>query len=220
MSEILSVLETLPKEEMLSLLLSAFLFLLIIGNAVHFFIARAKLLKQKREEKNSLASNSQETIGAITKKLTEEKLKERVIKADKIIDQSDDEMTYSIVLPTDIKLIETDACLLITGSVESIAKICDEFSNMEQLPEGFCVILGDWKLFILEYTPQSSLEHKTVVMPADHWLFMSCKLRDSIYAYDYHPYNYMYEPFTFKKVLEYGIGVEATDYAEFNNDRL
>lgn len=212
--------ETLSKSEIQSLLISAVLFLLIIGNAVYFFIARRKLLKQKREEKNCLVSESTDTISAFAKKISEEKLKERTFNADKIIDKSNDEMTHIIDLPTDITLIETDTCLLIKGSVESIAKICDEFSYMEQLPDGFCAILGDWKLFILEDTPQSSLEDKIVVMPADHWLFMSCKLRDSIFAEDMHPFNYVYEPFTFKRVLEYGIGVEATDYAEYNKERL
>ncbi|SHF70680.1 hypothetical protein SAMN05443549_10180 [Flavobacterium fluvii] len=207
-------------EETSLLLQSAILFLLILGYTAYLFNTRRKLLKQKREEKNGSSSNSPETISAIIKKLSEEKLKERAINADKIMDQSDDEMTYAIDLPSDIELVETDSCLLIKGPVESIAKICDEFSYMEQLPDGFCATLGDWRLFILEYTPQSSLEHKTVVMPADHWLFMSCKLRDSIYAEDIHPYNYVYEPFTFKRVLEYGIGAEATDYAEYNSERL
>ena len=207
-------------EETSLLLQSAFLFLLILGYTVYYFNKRRKFLKQKREEKKDSVSTSPETISAIVKKLSEEKLNERAINADKIMDQSDDEMTYAIDLPSDIELMETDTCLLIKGPVESIAKICDEFSYMEQLPDGFCATLGDWRLFVLEDTPQSSLEHKTVVMPADHWLFMSCKLRDSIMAYDMHPYNYVYEPFSFKRVLEYGIGVEATDYAEFNKDRL
>ena len=207
-------------EETSLLLQSAFLFLLILGYTSYLFNKRRKLLKQKREEKKDSVSNSPESISTIVKKLSEEKLNERASNADKIMEQSDDEMTYAIDLPSDIELMETDSCLLIKGPVESIAKICDEFSYMEQLPDGFCATLGDWKLIILEYTPQSSLEHKTVVMPADHWLFMSCKLRDSILAYDIHPYNYVYEPFSFKRVLEYGIGVEATDYAEYNSDRL
>lgn len=207
-------------EETSLLMQSAFLFLLILGYTAYYFNTRRKSLKQKREEKNAYVSNSQETISTIVKKLSQEKLNERAISADKIMNQSDDEMTYAIDLPSDIELIETDTCLLIKGSVESIAKICNEFSYMEQLPDGFCATLGDWKLFILEDFPQSSREDKIIVMPADHWLFMSCKLRDSITGQDIHPYNYIYEPFTFKRVLEYGVGVEATDYAEFNKDKL
>ncbi|MGA9638548.1 hypothetical protein [Flavobacterium sp.] len=159
-------------------------------------------------------------MSTIVKKLSEEKLKERAINASKIIDKGEDEMTYVIDLPSDIKLIETETCLLIRGFVESIAKICLDFAAMEQLPEGYCVTLGNWKLFVLEDFPQSSRDDKIIVMPADHWLFLSCKLRDSIHGHDFHPYNYMYEPFSFKRVLEYGIGVEATDYTEFNRDRL
>jgi hypothetical protein len=207
-------------EETSLLLQSAFLFLLILGYTAYYFNTRIKFLKQKRDEQKNSVSTAPETISTIVKKLSEEKLNERAIIADKIMNQSDNEMTYAIDLPSDIELVETDSCLLIKGPVESIAKICDEFSYMEQLPDGFCATLGDWKLFILEDFSQSSREDKIIVMPADHWLFMSCKLRDSITGEDIHPYNYIYEPYTFKRVLEYGVGVEATDYAEFNKDRL
>jgi hypothetical protein len=155
--------------------------------------------------KKSGHQNLTETVQA--KRLEEEE--ERVRKAELML--NDKEFTGRINIPSDISLIETESCLLIKGSVESIASICDELAVMEQLPEGYCLMLGEWRLFVLDDMAQSDRELKTVVMPRDHWLFMSCKLRDSILGYDVHPYNYVYEPFTFKQVLEYGIGVEAID---------
>ncbi|WP_123890407.1 hypothetical protein [Flavobacterium frigidimaris] len=182
----------------------------IFGYTAYLYSIRRKILKHK--EQNILVSNFSGSISAALNKKDEDKLKKRVSNAERIIDQSVEQMTYSIVLPLDIKLIETDNCILIKGSIESIETICYEFSNMDQLPEGFCVQLGDWKLFILEEKPQSCREDKIIVMPADHWLFMSRKLKESIHGEEIHPYNYIYEPFTFKKVLKYGIGAEATDY--------
>ena len=85
---------------------------------------------------------------------------------------------------------------------------------MEQLPNGYCVVLGSWRLFVLEDMAQSGLDVRTVVMPPYHWLFMSCKFRESITGYEQHPYKYFYEPFTFKRVLEYGIALEATDLVD------
>ena len=58
---------------------------------------------------------------------------------------------------------------------------------------------------------QSDLEVKMFVMHASYWLFMSCKFRDSISGFGIHPFHYFYEPITFKRVLDYGIGIEATD---------
>jgi hypothetical protein len=188
-----------------------FLLLLILGYLGYLYSLRRKILKQKREEKNVSVSHFSGNLSAVLEKKSQEKLKERAINADKIIKQGDEQMTFAIPLAPDIQLLETDSCLLIKGSVQSIATICYEFSNMEQLPEGYCVQLGNWKLFILEDVPQSSREDRIVVMPRNHWLFMSSKLRDSIYDEDIHPYVYIYEPFTFKKVLEYGIGVEVID---------
>jgi hypothetical protein len=188
-----------------------FLLLLILGYLGYLYSLRRKILKQKREEKNVSVSHFSGNLSAVLEKKSQEKLKERAINADKIIKQGDEQMTFAIPLAPDIQLLETDSCLLIKGSVQSIATICYEFSNMEQLPEGYCVQLGNWKLFILEDVPQSSREDRIVVMPRNHWLFMSSKLRDSIYGEDIHPYVYIYEPFTFKKVLEYGIGVEVID---------
>ena len=202
-----------------SLIIQIVLLLFIIfGYTTYLFISRRKILKQKDQE--ILVSNFSASIGSVLDKKVEEKLKQRTINAQQIMEQSEGEMSYSLVLPSDIKLIETESCLLINGSIESIEKICYEFSNMDQMPEGFCVQLGGWKLFILEDKPQSSREDKIIVMPADHWLFMSCKLSESIHGHEMHPYNYIYEPFTFKKILEYGIGVEATDYIGYNKDKL
>jgi hypothetical protein len=102
-------------------------------------------------------------------------------------------------LASDLQIFETDSCLLIKGSLESIATICDVLAIMEQLPQGYFVKLGDWKLFVMEVICQRSREDKLIVMPRNNWLFMSNKLIDSIYSEDIHPYIYANEPFTFKK---------------------
>lgn len=190
---------------------------IILGYSTYLYIQRRRVMANKEEEKSVIVSSFSGTMSAALAEKSVTKLKKRVQKAVEIINQSDEQMTYSIVLPSDVKLLETEKGLLIKGSVRSIAVVCYEFSNMEQLPEGFCVQLGDWKLFILEEKPQSSREDKIFIMPSDYWLFMSTKLTDSIYGEEMHPYNYIYEPFTFKKVLDYGIGVEATDWHDFNN---
>ncbi len=194
------------------------LLFIIFGYTTFLYISRRKIIKQK--EQDILVSNFSGSISTLLHKKSEEKLKQRTINARQMVNQSEDQMTYSIVLPLDIKLIETESCLMIRGTVESIEIICYEFSNMDQLPEGFCIQLGDWKLFIFEDMPQSSREDKIIIMPADHWLFMSCKLKESIHGYEMHPYNYIYEPLTFKIVLEYGIGVEATDYAKYSKNKI
>jgi hypothetical protein len=185
---------------------------LILGYSVYLYILRRRIMTQKRQEMDVLVSNYSGIMIPAANKKSEKKLKQSVVKAERIISQSKEQMTYSIVLQSDIKLIETENCLLIKGLIESIEKICYEFSNMDQLPEGFCVQLGEWKLFILEEKPQISREDKIIVMPAKHWLLAGRKLKESINGYEKHPYTYFYEPFTFKKTMKYGIGVEATDY--------
>jgi hypothetical protein len=202
------------------LIQSALLLLLILGYTAYLYSTRRKIMKEKREENSVSSSDFSETITAALEKKTQDKLEQRHVHAECIIEQDNGAMLYSITLASDIQLLETDNHLLIKGKVKSIAAICDEFAVMEQLPEGHCVLLGDWKLFVLDDIPQSSREDKVFVLPTNYWLFMSCKLKDSIYGEDMHPYIYAYEPFTFKKVLEYGIGVEATDYEEINNREL
>lgn len=154
------------------------------------------------------------SIGELLEEKRLEKEQERAHQAEAVLNSSEKNWNGIIPVPSDIELIETEDRLLIKGPVGSISTICDHFALMEQLPEGYCMLFGEWRFFILNDTAQSSLELKTVVMPRDHWLFMSCKLRDSILGYDVHPYNYVYEPYTFKQVLEYGIAVEATDMPE------
>ena len=73
------------------------------------------------------------------------------------------------------------------------------------------MVFGKWRFFILDDMAQSSPELRTVVTPRDHWLFLSCKIRDSILGHDIYPYYYVYEPYTFEQLLEYGLAVEATD---------
>ncbi|MFC5283431.1 hypothetical protein [Pedobacter alpinus] len=141
-----------------------------------------------------------------------EKQHERTQQAKNILDDSGESFTSIIPVPADVELIEKMDRLLIKGSVKSLSLICDYFALMEQLPEEYCMLMGQWEFSVLEGAAASSLMTRTVTMPRDYWLFMSCKLRDSILGYDVHPYNYVYEPLTFKQVLEYGIAVEATDY--------
>lgn len=185
---------------------------LILGYSIYFYKLTRRILITKRQEHNILVSNFLGQMIAAFNKNSEEKLKQSLNKAERIINQSKEQMTYSIVLPSDIKIIETESCLVIKGFIESIEKICYEFSNMDQLPEGFCVQLADWKFFILETEPQSSLEDKIIVMPGKYWLLVSKKLRENIHEHEIHPYTYIFEPFSFKKTMKYGIGVEATDY--------
>jgi hypothetical protein len=194
--------------------------LLILGYSAYLYYIRTKLATKKLEKKNIPLSNIYGNISVNLKKKHHEKLEQRAIQTTKRINHTAEEMHYSIPLAPDIQLLETDSCLLIKGTVQSIAAICDEFATMEQLPQGYCVQLGDWKFFVMEVISQSSREDKLIVMPRSHWLFMSSKLKGSIYGKDLHPYIYVYEPFTFKKVLDYGIGVEATDYAELNKEEV
>lgn len=183
----------------------------ILGYTAYLINAKKEISKQKQEERDNLILSFSDSKGVILNRKDKKNISEQYTSEKKLSDQNEDQMTYSIVLSSDIKLIEEENFLLIKGSVDSIAKICDEFSNMDQLPEGFCVKLGDWKLYILEYTPQSSIKHKTIVMPGDNWYSLSCQLRDSISENDLQANNY--ENFAFKKVLEYSIEVEATDFS-------
>ncbi|MWB96299.1 hypothetical protein GON26_18195 [Flavobacterium sp. GA093] len=157
------------------------------------------------------------TINAYFEEKSQEQRFRRAFAADKIVNEMSKETVYKMPMFSDIELIENENHLLIKGAVRSLAAVCYEFSNMEQLPDGYCVQLGEWKLVVKEDIINCNRENKTIMMPPDYWLFMSSKLRDSIYADDVHPYVYVYEPFTFKKVLAYGIGVEATDWHEFND---
>lgn len=194
--------------------------LLILGYSAYLYYIRTKLATKKLENKNVLLSNIYENLSVNLKKKPQEKLEKRAIQATKRINPTAKEMHYTIPLAADIRLLETDSCLLIKGSIKSIAAICEVLTTMEKLPQGYCVQLGDWKLFVMEVISQSSREDKLIVMPRNYWPFMSSKLKDSIYGKDKHPYIYAYEPYTLKKVLDYGIGVEATDYAEFNKEEL
>lgn len=204
-----------------SILLQIILLMFIIfGYSVYAFIHRKTLLNERKEEVNNFALNFDDTLNTILVKKANERSKKNTIKNKTLTDQDDDQMSYSIILESDIKLLETDTCLLIKGSVQSIEKICYEFSNMEHLPESFCVQLGDWKLFILEQKPQSSREHKTIIMPANYWFVMSNKLKEIMYEEENNPYHNNCEPGTFKKVLEYGIGVEAIHHPGFKKRKL
>lgn len=196
------------------------LLLLILGYTAYLCYTRRKILKQRREDSMVGVSDFSGSIDAVLKTKYQDKLNERIVEAKKISDQGDNKMVHSITLASDVQLLECKGHLLIKASVQSIASICDEFAVMAQLPEGHCALLGDWKLFVLNDVPKSSREDKIVVMPRAYWLFMSCKLRDSIYGEELHPYVYVYEPFTFRKVLTYGIGVEASNYEDFNKEEI
>ncbi len=186
--------------------------LIIIAGLAYFIFFYKKGTKHYFYSENiKPQSLSNSVINSILQQKSEEKLQGRISKVDAILNNSDEDMTYVIPFPDDIQLIETDDSFLIKGSVKSISEICDELATMQQLPQGYCMQLGNWRFFVLDDFIQSSREDKIVVLPANYWLFMSCKFRDSILGEDVHPYNYIYEPITFKKVLEYGIGVEATD---------
>ncbi|HKO78602.1 MAG TPA: hypothetical protein VJU52_15405 [Flavobacterium sp.] len=205
----------------ISLLTQIVLFLLsVIGYTAYLYYSKRKMLKKKRNENKVKTFRLSGDLSMILEKKSKEKLEHRSIQKMKIINHSNGEMLYSIPLASDLQILETDSCLLIKGTVESIASICDILAIMEQLPQGCCVKLGDWKLFVMEVISQSSREDKLIVMPRSNWLFMSNKLRGSIYGEDTHPYIYDNEPFTFKKVLDYGIGVEATDWLEYNTSTL
>lgn len=186
------------------------LILIALAYFIFFYKKGKKHYFYKENNETHLQFNS--GMESILQQKSEEKRQERIRKVDAILDNGDEDMTYQIPLPADIQLLETDICFLIKGSVKSIRKICDELAAMEQLPQGYCMQLGNWHFFVLDDFTQSSREDKIVVLPANYWLFMSCKFRDSLLGEDIHPYQYNFEPFTFKKVLEYGIGVEATDY--------
>jgi hypothetical protein len=167
---------------------------------------------QKRYQQQQQAVTKND-LSVIAQNAAKQKLQEQAGQAQAVLNNGDDDMTYIIAIPPNIRLVETTDCLMITGPKAGIDMICDEFAMMEQLPNGYCVVLGDWRFFVLEDTAQSDASVRLVVMPHYHWLFMSCKLRESITGYEQHPYKYFYEPFTFATVLEYGIGVEATDMA-------
>lgn len=172
------------------------------------------LLRKTTLEKEVDIPREIPTITNIVKQKFAEKVMQRRHAAAQIM-QFNSHLTQSIVLPKSIELVETEKCLLIRGTVEDLSKICDQIALFDELPEGFCMQLGEWHFFSLENERESNHEEKFIVMPRDHWLFASCKLRDSINGYDVHPYNYVYEPFSFNVVLNYGIGVEATDYMPF-----
>lgn len=191
------------------LLYAAILIIACLAYFIFFYKKGKKHYFYNENIKTHLQSNAK--IGFILQQKSEGKRQERISKAHAILDNGNQEMTYIMPVPNDIQLIETDNCFLIKGSQKSIHEICNELGVMEQLPQGYCVQLGNWRFFVMENISQSSREDKIVVMPANYWLFMSCKFRDSIMGEDVHPYNYNYEPFTFKKVLDYGIGVEAID---------
>jgi hypothetical protein len=120
------------------------LLLLILGYLAYLYNTRRKIQKQKREENKVSVSNFSGNINAVLEKKSQEKREQRTIRAKRISNQDDEEkMTHSIPLAADIQLLATDNHLLIKGSVQSIAAICDEFATMEQLPQGYCVQLGD-----------------------------------------------------------------------------
>lgn len=187
------------------------LLLLIFGYFIYQFNSRRLSRRYFSEDTKETGISTSPTLSSILQMKAHEKQLERITKATTITNNADEDLTHIISLPDDIELIETVTCLVLKGSVQSIREICNEIEVMEQLPSGSCMRLGDWRFFVMEDIAQSSREEKLVVMPPDHWLFMSCKFRDSIMGEDIHPYNYVYEPFTFKKVLDYGVGVEATD---------
>ncbi len=195
-----------------------FLLLLILGYTGYLWYTRRKVMRQQREENKVWGSHFSESIGGVLERKSQDTLLQRITQAKKIYQYGDQGMTHIIALASDIQLIACEKHLLIKGSIQSIAAICDVFAIMEQLPEGYCVQLGDWKLFVLSGSPHSSAEDKIVVLPREYWLFMSCKFRDSIYGEDFHPYVYVYEPFTFRKVLAYGIGVEAVNFGTINKE--
>jgi hypothetical protein len=201
-----------------TLIVQIFLLLFfILGYSAYMFSTRKRVIRHKRGEMNLSFFSFPGTINAYFEEKSQEQRFRRALAADKIVNETSKETIYKMPMFSDIELIETENHLLIKGAVRSLAAVCYEFSNMEQLPDNYCVELGEWKLFVKENTIKCSRENKTIMLPPDYWLFMSSKLKDSIYADDVHPYIYVYEPFSFKKVLEYGIGVEATDWEEFNN---
>lgn len=196
-----------------SILLQVILLMFIIfGYSVYVFIHRKTVLNGRKQGMSDFALNFSDNLNTILVKKAHERSKKKALKSKDVSDQNDEQMTYSIILESDIKLVETDTCLLIKGSVESIEKICYEFSNMEQLPESFCVQLGDWKLFILEKMLQSSREHKTIIMPANYWLILSSELKESMYAEVHHSYQDKSRHDIFEKVLDYSISVEAINH--------
>ncbi len=184
--------------------------LLIIAGLAYFIFFYKKGRKHYFYEESNIPI--QPTLASQLSQKFQENFDNNTKKVNQILEKGNQDMTYIIVLPKDVELIETEACLLIKGTTKSILAIGDELALMEQLPQGYCMQIGNWHFFVLNDTTQSSREDKLVVMPPDHWLFMSCKFRDSLLGEDVHPYQYNFEPFTFKKVLKYGIGVEATDY--------
>jgi len=175
------------------------------------FFFKTKKHQQTITSKLKDASSFSATELRVAENESLERQKERVAKALAILNEASDKITYMVPLPPDIILQETKKHLLIKGSVKSLVAICDELEIMELLPAGYCMQLGEWRFFIVEDMTQSSLKDKIVVMPPDLWWLMTCKLKDSIYGNEIKPYNYVFEPFTFKQVLEYGIGVEAID---------
>jgi hypothetical protein len=205
----------------ISLLIQIALFLLsILGYSVYLYNSKRKILKKKRDKNKIKAFRLSGSLSMVLEKKSKDEQEMGSIQRMNIINHGNEEILYSIPLASDLQILETDNCLLIKGAVESIATICDVLAIMEQLPQGYCVKLGDWKLFVMEVISQSSREDKLIVMPRNNWLFMSNKLRDSIYGEEIHPYIYANEPFTFKKILDYGIGVEATDWLEYNAPTL
>lgn len=175
----------------------------------YFFYKNRKTTYTQTEDIDE--PKSRNPLGLLVEKLRFEKIRERIEAAQKILKSNNHSFEYIIDIPDDFELIETETSLLINGSEKSIGEICDDIALRNEMHEGFCMQLGDWRFFVIDDIAQSDIENKTIVMPPYHWLFLSCKFRDSIPGYDIHPFHYFYEPMTFKRVFDYGIGVEATD---------
>jgi hypothetical protein len=186
------------------------IFIAVLPILAYYFFFHKKNKNQDFKKGTHLQSNS-EMMSLIQQK-SDEALNDRIALANTILKNSNEILIYDIPLEADIEVIETNECLLIKGSTKSLNSLCDFFAAMEQLPQGYGLQLGNWEFIVLNNYTISSIEEKKIILPQEYWLFMSCKFKDSISGEDIHPYLFDFEPYSFKKVLDYGIVMEATDY--------
>ena len=163
--------------------------LLIAGLAYFVFFYKKGRKHYFYEERNKPV---QSTLTSQLDKKFQEHFDKNTKKVNQILEKGNQDMTHIILLPKDVELIETETCLFLEGTTKSILALCDELALLEQLPQGYCLQLKDWHFFVLIDTTQSSREDKLLVMPSDHWLFMSCKFRDRVLGGDVHPYQYYF----------------------------
>jgi hypothetical protein len=116
----------------------------------------------------------------------------------------------TILLSTDVELVELDKVLQIKGPAKALQQISDDIQNMEFLAPGDQYFLEEWKFLVTDGTVMSSKGEKFIALPPDEWLMMGCKFNDAISGYDSNPFTFYQSPFG-DYTLPYGIEIFVTD---------